>query len=136
MDSSTVFVRLCERFRQSFSLVFSANLTTLTPFRRGECKKANKGENNQRVDAKSSIARYLVSVFQKLFPTMPSSSSSQSPSNRTVNCSALDSFRNGKLVPIFSNEKFSDRVWHTELSQSEAPENVLRDRNRAASVEV
>ena len=78
-------------------------------------KQQQMGED-ERVVAKSRLARNLVSVTPNQSPTMPCSSSSHSPVNLRANCSALDSLNMGKLVAMDSNENSvsSSQVWHTD----------------------
>ena len=50
-----------------------------------------QGGEDERVVAKSRLARNLISMNLNRSPTVPSSSSSHSLGNSTANCSTLDS---------------------------------------------
>ena len=80
-------------------------------------RKRKQGEEEERMVGKSRFARNLVSKTLHRSPTMPSSSSSQSPGNHTAKCSFWDSLSSRKLVAMDSNNnKASDsQVWHVMI---------------------
>ena len=100
---------------QCVLVVISATLTTLKPCRRGRCKEGKQG-GEERVVAKSRLARNPVSRTLNRFTTVPSSNSSQSLGNLTVNCSTLDSLSTGRIVEMDSkkNNASDCQVWHAD----------------------
>ena len=69
----------------------------------GRYRKENKGEN-ERVVAKSKVARNLVSMTNNPSPSVLSSSLSQRSGDLTVNCSTPDSLGTGKISAMDSNK--------------------------------
>ena len=96
-----------------------------------QIQEGKQGGENERVVAKWRPSRNLISMTPNRSPTVPCSSSSQSPRNLTANCLTLGSLITVKRVAMDSNKDNASgsQVWPTDTdSKSSTVKPVARSK--------